>query len=105
MRRPQEETRQARGIPGGAPLVERRVVDPTPAPSVIARGKRIVVVGVNFHPEPTGIGPYTTGLTDHLAASGANVTIITGIHIILRGGLRKGTGSVCAAGLCATKSK
>jgi colanic acid biosynthesis glycosyl transferase WcaI len=39
---------------------------------------RIVLIGLNYAPETTGIAPYTTGLARHLAASGHDVTVITG---------------------------
>jgi len=42
-------------------------------------GARIVVIGVNYAPESTGIGPYTTGLTRHLSEAGAHVHVITGV--------------------------
>lgn len=39
---------------------------------------RIVVLGLNYAPETTGIAPYTTGLSRHLASVGHDVTVITG---------------------------
>jgi hypothetical protein len=27
---------------------------------------RVLIIGINYRPEPTGIGPYTAGLTEHL---------------------------------------
>jgi hypothetical protein len=38
---------------------------------------RILVAGVNYAPEVTGIGPYTTGLAEHLALQGHEVTVAT----------------------------
>ena len=38
---------------------------------------RIVVAGVNYAPEQTGIGPYTTGLAEHLAMRGHDVVVAT----------------------------
>ena len=38
---------------------------------------RILVVGLNFHPEPTGIGKYTGELVAHLASQGHDVHVIT----------------------------
>jgi colanic acid biosynthesis glycosyl transferase WcaI len=38
---------------------------------------RIVLVGPNYSPEVVGIGPYTTELAEHLAASGHAVTVLT----------------------------
>ncbi len=40
---------------------------------------RVLIVGINYRPELTGIGPYTTGLAEHLAARGDTVTVITGV--------------------------
>ena len=40
---------------------------------------RILVVGINYAPECTGIAPYTTGLADGLAAQGNSVQVLTGI--------------------------
>lgn len=38
---------------------------------------RILFVGINFWPEPTGIGKYSGELAAHLAAAGHQVTVIT----------------------------
>jgi colanic acid biosynthesis glycosyl transferase WcaI len=38
---------------------------------------RILVLGINYAPEKTGIGPYTTGLCEHLAGKGHAVTVVT----------------------------
>jgi glycosyltransferase involved in cell wall biosynthesis len=38
----------------------------------------VLVVGVNYRPETTGIAPYTTALAEHLAASGHRTTVLTG---------------------------
>ena len=40
---------------------------------------RVLIVGINYRPEPTGIGPYTAGLAEHLAPRGDDVTVITGL--------------------------
>jgi glycosyltransferase involved in cell wall biosynthesis len=40
---------------------------------------RVLIIGINYRPEPTGIGPYTAGLAEHLAARGDDVTVITGL--------------------------
>jgi colanic acid biosynthesis glycosyl transferase WcaI len=42
-------------------------------------GKRVLVVGINYWPEPTGIAPYTTGMAEYLADQGAKVTVLTGV--------------------------
>jgi colanic acid biosynthesis glycosyl transferase WcaI len=39
---------------------------------------RIVILGINYAPEPTGIAPYTTGLAAGLAERGHDVLVLTG---------------------------
>src|SRR4051812_3407180 len=39
---------------------------------------RVLVLGLNYAPETTGIAPYTTGLARHLAAGNHDVTVVTG---------------------------
>jgi putative colanic acid biosynthesis glycosyltransferase WcaI len=41
--------------------------------------KRIVIFGINYAPELTGIAPYTTELAEHYAAQGHAVRVVTGI--------------------------
>lgn len=38
----------------------------------------MLVVGINYAPEHTGIAPYTTALCEHLARSGSDVFVLTG---------------------------
>jgi colanic acid biosynthesis glycosyl transferase WcaI len=38
---------------------------------------RILVLGTNYIPEKTGVAPFNTGLCEHLAGKGCQVTIIT----------------------------
>lgn len=38
----------------------------------------VLLIGVNYAPEPVGIGPYTTGLAEALVDSGRPVTVIAG---------------------------
>jgi colanic acid biosynthesis glycosyl transferase WcaI len=38
---------------------------------------RILLVGINYSPEVTGIGPYNTELAEHLAAAGHDVNVLT----------------------------
>jgi putative colanic acid biosynthesis glycosyltransferase WcaI len=38
----------------------------------------ILIIGINYRPETTGIAPYTSDMAEHLAASGHRVTVITG---------------------------
>lgn len=40
----------------------------------------ILIVGINYRPETTGIAPYTSDMAEHLAASGHHVTVITGFE-------------------------
>jgi glycosyltransferase involved in cell wall biosynthesis len=40
---------------------------------------RVLIAGINYWPEETGNAPYTTGLAEHLAARGAEVTVLTGM--------------------------
>jgi colanic acid biosynthesis glycosyl transferase WcaI len=40
--------------------------------------QRIAVVGINYAPELTGIGVYTTGMAEYLAAQGHSVDVYTG---------------------------
>jgi colanic acid biosynthesis glycosyl transferase WcaI len=42
-------------------------------------GKHVVVVGINYAPEPTGIAPYTTAMCEHLATRARLVTVLTGL--------------------------
>lgn len=42
-------------------------------------GRRILVIGINYWPEPTGIAPYTTGMAEHLVELGASVEVLTGV--------------------------
>ena len=39
----------------------------------------ILLIGINYAPELTGIGPYTTGLAEHFAGQGHLVRVITGV--------------------------
>ena len=43
-----------------------------------AGGLDIVIHGLNYAPEPVGIGPYTTGMATALAAAGHHVTVVCG---------------------------
>lgn len=38
-----------------------------------------LVVGINYGPEHSGIAPYTTAACEHLAGSGVNVHVLTGV--------------------------
>ncbi len=41
--------------------------------------RRLLVFGINYAPEHSGNGPYTTGLAEHFAAAGWDVTVVTGM--------------------------
>ncbi len=43
------------------------------------RRARILVVGINYRPEPTGIAPYTAGMAEHLSRIAGSVTVLTGL--------------------------
>ncbi|MFN3516813.1 MAG: WcaI family glycosyltransferase [Novosphingobium sp.] len=42
------------------------------------KDRRVLIVGLNYAPEPVGIGPYSQGFAEALAARGARVTVVTG---------------------------
>src|SRR3990172_1496659 len=49
-----------------------------PRHGTAGRVANILIIGINYRPETTGIAPYTSDLAEHLAASGHSVTVITG---------------------------
>ena len=51
----------------------------------------VLIIGINYRPELTGIGPYTTGLAEHLAMRGDQVTVIAGLPHYPDWRLAKGT--------------
>lgn len=51
---------------------------PRPTADDIA-GRRVLVVGINYAPEHTGIAPYTTQACEHLQRSGAEVLVLAGV--------------------------
>ncbi len=42
-------------------------------------GRRVLIIGINYRPELTAVGPYTAGLAEHLAARGDQVSVIPGL--------------------------
>jgi colanic acid biosynthesis glycosyl transferase WcaI len=42
------------------------------------KGRRVLIVGLNYAPEPVGIGPYTQGLAEALVGRGAQVQVLAG---------------------------
>lgn len=54
-----------------------RTAPPSAAPG--AQRLRVLVLGLNYAPETTGIAPYTTGMAGFLAAAGHEVHAVTGL--------------------------
>lgn len=42
-------------------------------------GMRVLIIGLNYRPELTAIGPYTAGLAEHLVSRGDQVTVVAGL--------------------------
>jgi glycosyltransferase involved in cell wall biosynthesis len=42
-------------------------------------GTAVTFIGINYHPEPLGIAPYSTGLCSELVQRGYDVKVITGV--------------------------
>lgn len=40
--------------------------------------RNILITGINYRPEVTGIAPYTSNLAEHFAAIGHRLTVIIG---------------------------
>lgn len=56
------------------------VSDPTSGTAAEAlAGKRVLFISVSYRPEHTGIGPYAAATAEHLAARGAEVTVLAGL--------------------------
>ena len=41
--------------------------------------RSVLIVGINYAPEPAGNAPYTTSLAEHLARTGWEVSVLTGV--------------------------
>ena len=39
----------------------------------------VLLISINYWPEESGIGPYSTGIAEHLARAGHDVTVLTGM--------------------------
>ena len=39
---------------------------------------KLLILGLNYAPEPVGIGPFTAGLAEGMAARGHAVTVVAG---------------------------
>ncbi len=44
---------------------------------VVQDRRTVLIVGINYQPEVTGIAPYTTGLAEYLSGAGHDVTVLT----------------------------
>ena len=44
----------------------------------IGKRMKLLVLGLNYTPEPVGIAPFTTGLAEGMAARGHTVTVVAG---------------------------
>ncbi len=53
--------------------------EPRIRPGESVKGRNVLIVGINYWPEPTGIAPYTTGMAEHLAKHAASVEVLTGL--------------------------
>jgi colanic acid biosynthesis glycosyl transferase WcaI len=49
-----------------------------PLPDLLA-DRNVLVVGINYAPEPSGIAPYTTAMCEYLATRARLVTVLTGL--------------------------
>src|SRR3954454_14049828 len=49
------------------------------ASTIRAEGAKILIHGMNYAPEPLGVGRYTGELAEFLAAQGENVEVITSL--------------------------
>lgn len=61
-----------------APVEVARGPAGPPDASLLA-GRSVLVIGINYWPELTGIGPYTTAMAEELARCGSAVTVFAGI--------------------------
>jgi glycosyltransferase involved in cell wall biosynthesis len=59
-------------------VVRRKVIAGVPVERRRRTRREVLITGLNFAPEQTGIAPYTTALARHLAAEGTSVTVVTG---------------------------
>ncbi len=77
--RPDRQARPAADLPVILPKTGAAPAVPSQRHTTPLAGKHVLVVGINYAPEPTGIAPYTTGMTDHLATQARSVTVLTGV--------------------------
>lgn len=68
----------ARPTSGISPTTPAVVTEPGVPGPVVASRLKILIVGINYRPESTGIAPYTGGMAEALAARGHQVEVVTG---------------------------
>ena len=56
-------------------MTEARLQPPEPTQP----GRKVLILGINYAPEPIGIGPYTRGLAEGLARRGLTVSVVTAV--------------------------
>lgn len=54
-------------------------VEAIPAPHGQLAGCKVLIVGINYKPERTGIAPYTTQAAEHFVRQGAEAFVLTGL--------------------------
>ena len=54
----------------------------------MTKALRVLILGLNYAPEPTGIAPYTTGMAHFLADAGHDVHVVTGLPALPAVGAR-----------------
>jgi colanic acid biosynthesis glycosyl transferase WcaI len=74
-----ESTSTRSELPVILPKVNPPAAVPTQRHTTPLAGRHVLMVGINYAPEPTGIAPYTTGMADHLASHARSVTVLTGM--------------------------
>jgi len=68
---------QARPTAPTTKVPDLSVVHEVDAPRLT--GRRVLVVGINYAPEHTGIAPYTTQACEHFVKQGADVLVLSGV--------------------------
>jgi colanic acid biosynthesis glycosyl transferase WcaI len=58
---------------------ERMVAERRSAGPLRLGDANILIIGINYAPEPTGIAPYTTAMAEHLSDIASSVTVYTGV--------------------------
>jgi colanic acid biosynthesis glycosyl transferase WcaI len=73
------EGRQDLAAHDSARAQKGRPLSASASPMGTSSAVSILLIGINYAPELTGIGPYTTGLAEHFADQGHSVRVITGV--------------------------